>query len=342
MNKKMAFLSIIVILVLALSGCQAATSAQASTTGSTSQFNGTPPAGFSGTPPAGFNPGQASGASAAVTPNTASGPSAATATATPTNTSRSATAVPVTAAAVSQAKAYFADLQNKDFTAASKLISIVSLSYAGLTRSQAASSLQAQSLAGATWSNLQIVDSQVFSDDTILVHVTYTVSATSGIPTTASGPSAPTTASGPSATTATTQKDEIWAFRLEGGSYLYNWENFIDTKTVEVDAQTANHITLQPTKLVRFTDRLELHFIMQNKTSDVVYFVQSYDTLAIFHFGDQAVEASKNDNSIVISGLHTSYDEKIVVKGLYASYPTWVEIKKYTSYYPNPWYTFQF
>ncbi len=254
--------------------------------------------------------------------------------------------MPVTAAAVSQAKAYFADLQKKDFTAASKLISIVSLSYAGLTRTQAASSLQAQSLAGTTWSNLQIVDSQVFSDDTILVHVTYTVGATTATETATAaatpGIAANATAQ-PSASTATAvQKDETWAFRLESGSYLYNWENFIDTKTVDVDAQTVNHITLQPTQLVRFTDRLELHFMMQNKTSDVVYFVQSYDTLAVFHFGDTAVEAKNSDNKIVISGLRTSYDEKIVVKGLYASYPTWVEIKKWTGYVPNPWYTFQF
>jgi len=254
----------------------------------------------------------------------------------------------VTAAAVSQAKAYFADLQNKDFTAASRLTSIVSLSYAGLTRPQAASSLQAQSLAGTTWSNLQIVDSQVFSDDTILVHVTYTAGTTTGTATpqaTATATlqiAASATAQASTSTTAAAQKDEVWAFRLESGSYLYNWDNLIDTKTVEVDAQTANHITIQPTQLVRFTDHLELHFMMQNKTSDVVYFVQSYDTLAIFHFGDQVVEAAKSDNQIVISGLRTAYDEKIVVKGLYTSYPTWVEIKKWQGYAPNPWYTFQF
>jgi len=332
MNKKMSFLSIIVILVLVLTGCQATQSAQASNTNTTGQFNGTPPAGF--------NPGQAPGSSVAATATP-------TATLKPTATA-TATTVPVTAAAVSQAKAYFADLQNKDFTAASRLTSIVSLSYAGLTRPQAASSLQAQSLAGTTWSNLQIVDSQVFSDDTILVHVTYTAGTTTGTATpqaTATATlqiAASATAQASTSTTAAAQKDEVWAFRLESGSYLYNWDNLIDTKTVEVDAQTANHITIQPTQLVRFTDHLELHFMMQNKTSDVVYFVQSYDTLAIFHFGDQVVEAAKSDNQIVISGLRTAYDEKIVVKGLYTSYPTWVEIKKWQGYAPNPWYTFQF
>jgi hypothetical protein len=340
MNKKMAFLSIIVILVLALTGCQSAQSAQAS---SSANGAGAPAARqFNGTPPAGFNPGGAPGSSAAATATPT-----AVATQKPTATA-TATAVPVTAAAVSQAKAYFADLQNKDFTAASKLISIVSLSYAGLTRMQAASSLQAQSLAGAGWSNLQIVDSQVFSDDTILVHVIYTVGTTTGTATpqaTANATpeiSANAVVQASATTTAAAQKDEVWAFRLESGSYLYNWGNFIDTKTVEVGAQTANHITLQPTRLVRFTDRLELHFMMQNKTSDVVYFVQSYDTLAVFHFSDQAVEAKNSDNKVVISGLRTSYDEKIVVKGLYTSYPTWVEIKKFDGYYPNPWYTFQF
>jgi hypothetical protein len=337
MNKKMAFLSIIVILVLALTGCQAAQTAQASTSGTTRQFNGTPPAGFNGTPPAGVNPGQAPGSSTAATATPT-----ATATEKPAATA-TATAIPVTAAAVSQARAYFADLQNKDFTAASRLISIVSLSYAGLTRTQAASSLQAQSLAGATWSNLQIVDSQAFSDDTILVHVTYTVGATTPQATaTATLTVSANAAAQAAAATAAAQIDETWAFRLEGGSYLYNWKNFIDTKTVEVDAQTANHITIKPTQLVRFTDRVEMHFMMQNKTSDVVYFVQTYDTLAVFHFGDQAVEAKNSDNRVVISGLRTSFDEVIMVKGLYTSYPTWVEIKKWQGYAPNPWYTFQF
>ena len=301
MKTKLSFLSLIVILTLVLTGCQAATSAQASSNGA-----------FSGTPPAGFNPGGPFSSSTTATPTAAATPKP-TATAT-------ATAQAVTAGAVSSATAYFTDLQNKDFTAASQFVSVASLSYAGLTRTQAAASLQSQSLAGAAWSDLKVVDSQTFGSNTTLVHVTYTL-----------------TQSG-----AASQVDETWAFRQEGGSWLFNWNNFIDTKTVTVDAQTANHITVQPTVLVRYTDRIELHFMLQNKTSDVLYFVQSYDTLAVFHFGDQAVNARNADNKIVVSGLRTSYDEKIVVKGLFASYPSWVEIKKWQGYYPNPWYTFQF
>jgi len=68
---------------------------------------------------------------------------------------------------------------------------------------------------------------------------------------------------------------------------------------------------------------------------------QAYDSLAVFHFGNQAVEADKT-RKVVISGLRTSFDEAIVVKGLYTSYPKWVEIRKWKGYVVNPWYSFQF
>ena len=324
MNKKMSFLSIIVILILVLTGCQTTQSAQASnsTTG-TSQF--------SGTPPANSNPGHPFGTAATATATPTAIPTQKP-TATPT-----VTAQPVTAAAVSSATAYFTALEKKDFSAAAQWISTSSLSYAQLTRSGAAAALTAQSLAGAAWSDLQIVDSQVFDNNTILVHVTYRTGTAAAATATPQAGAAQSTATAQS----NTQKDEIWAFRLEGGNWLYNWNNLIDTRTVDVAAQTANHITIKPTQLVRYSDRIELHFMMQNQTSDVVYFVQDYDSLAVFHFGDQTVEADKT-YKVVISGLRTSYDEMIVAKGLYSSYPTYVEIKKWKGYVPNPWYTFQF
>jgi hypothetical protein len=313
MNKKYILSSILVIVTLVLAGCQ--TSQVASAASQLPQ----------GTPPAGFNPRQAAAVSATPT---------ATATALPTATA-TATAQPVTAAAESSARAYFAALSKSDFSSASQLVSIFSLSFAQMTRSDAASKLSSLSKAGTTWSDLQIVGSQVFNDSVILVHVTYRTGST------ATATATPASQASATPAAATNQKDELWPFRLENGQWLYNWNNLIDYKSLVIQSQVREHITIKPSQLVRYSDRIELHFMMQNQTSDVVYFVQSYDSLAVFHFGDQAVEADKT-RPIVISGLRTSFDEVIVVKGLYTSYPNWVEIRKWKGYAPNPWYTFQF
>ncbi len=328
MNKKFGFCSILVIFAMVLSGCQASSTASgasvASIAGSSSAASGAFVQGPQGTPPAGFSPRQAAATATAT----------ATATARPTATA-TATATPMTAGAESAAQAYFAALVSKDFSSASRLVSIYSLSYAQLTRSDAASNLLALSKAGTAWSDLKVVGSQVFSDGLILVHVTYRQANTS----------ATATVTAATATPAASQdsglKDELWPFKLENGAWLYNWNNLIDTKTLDVQSQTAYHITVKPTQLVRYSDRIELHFMMQNQTSDVMYFVQPYDSLALFHFGDQEVEAEKS-TTIVVSGLRTAFDETIVVKGLYASYPTWVEIRKWKGYAVNPWYSFQF
>ncbi len=335
MYKKFTAFSILVILALVLSACSTA-AASTSTTGSNTSARGTRQA-FSGprmAPQGTFQP--PSGTLPAGFPGSLDSAGTPTATATPKPTTTSTpTATPVTASAEASAQAYFAALQGKDFTAASQLVSVYSLTYAGMVCSDVVSQLTALSQAGAAWSNFQVVGSQVLDGSTILVHVTYRTGA--AVTATAAANASQT----PTAAQDTNQKDELWAFHLENSQWLYNWNNLIDYKTVDLKAQTSNHITILPTELVRYNDRIELHFMMQNQTSDVVYFVQQYDSLAVFHFGDQAIEADKS-HSIVISGLRTSFDEYIAVKGLFTSYPNSVEIKKYKGYYPNPWYTFQF
>jgi hypothetical protein len=330
MIKKFSVFSILVILALVLSACSTAQASTSTTSASSARQSarGTfqPP---SGTLPAGF-------------PAAQGGTAVPTATATPQPTATSTpTATPVSASVEAAARAYFAALQAKNFNAAAQLVSVYSLTFAEMVRSDVASQLTAQSQAGATWSDFQVVGSQMLDDSTILVHVTYS----SGAAVTPTGSTSSASASSvnqtPGAAQSTNLRDEWWPFRLESSQWLYNWNNLIDFKTLDLDSQTSNHITILPTMLVRYSDRIELHFMMQNRTSDVVYFVQPYDSLAVFHFGDLAVEADKS-HSIVISGLRTSFDEYIAVKGLFTSYPDWVEIKKYQGYYPNPWYTFQF
>ncbi len=311
MNKKLTYSILIIFLALSLVGCQVAQAA----TATSSQ----PPA---GTMTAAMNRPQAAAATATASPT-------AKPTAAPT-----ATAVPVMASAEAAAKTYFAALQKKDFTAAAQVLSIFGLSSASLTRTTAATQLNELSVAGVSWSDFQIVDSQVFNESTILVHVRYKATASAS---TAAGAAAAPVATA----TAAAVKDELWPFRKEGSAWLYNWNNLIDIKTVDVTQQTWQHITVKPTYLARYSDRLEMHLMLLNQNEDVVYFTQDYDSLAVFHFDTQAVEADKT-HKIVVSGLRTAYDEVITVKGLYTSFPNWVEVKKWSGYYVNPWYSFKF
>jgi hypothetical protein len=107
-----------------------------------------------------------------------------------------------------------------------------------------------------------------------------------------------------------------------------------------VAGQTTNGITVKPTELVRYSDRIELHMLMQNRISESMYFGQPNETLAVFHFGDQAVPAEQN--RIILAGIHTYFDQVITVKGLFPNYPNQVEIRKWKSLQVPPWYTFAF
>lgn len=224
------------------------------------------------------------------------------------------TPLPASATVEVAARTYFAALQKKDFAEAAQNMSDFSLMIAGITRAQAADQLKRQNAGDGAWSSLQVKESQKLDESTILVHVVYQSGSTA--------------------------REEWWPFRLEKEQWLYNWNNLIDFKTLQIDGQTTGGVTLTPTKLVRYSDRIQLFLLMQNRTNDGMYFGHANETLALFQFGNKAVEAEPT--RIILARLQSYTDQVIEVKGLFNSYPDSVEIRKWKSLQVPPWYVFTF
>ena len=217
---------------------------------------------------------------------------------------------------------YFTDLKSGDFSGASQLVSDFSLMVNSMTAGDVASALTQQSLDGTVWSGLQIKDSQVFDDKTVLVHVVYqlaSVDAKTGKNNTAA-------------------QDELWPVRLENGKWLYNWTNVIDFKTLGLDYKQTDGLTIAPLQITRYTDKLRLSVMAQNSTNDPIIIGQTNQILATFHFGDQSVDAT--DTRYYFDRLRTYENVNIDVPGLFTSYPDSVDIVKYKDYNVAPWFTF--
>ena len=248
---------------------------------------------------------------------------AATQTPLPTNTpAPTPTATSATNAAVQTVQQYFAALQNSDFAAASRLISVFSLRTFRMTAGDVIAALTTQKSAGTRWSDLQVVDSQVFDDQTVLVHVAYRL----------------TTRDAKSGEDVVTQKDELWPVRLEYKNWRYNWNNLIDFHTLGFETQTTAGLSMTPLQITRYADRISLTLLAQNRTNETIVIGTRNQTLATFYFGDQAVDA---ENTLyVFEPLRSNPNVTIELKGLFTSYPDAVEIVKYNNYQVAPWYTF--
>ncbi len=333
MDKKFKILLVGVALTLILAACQTATPTAAS------GFTGTRRAGgFSGTP----NPARETqfASNPAVQTRIAGGGGAggfggqggqlalretATPTVEPTATSTlqpTATATPETDAAVQAAQNYFAALQKGDFAAASQLVSAFSLMANSITADDMVAALTQQHTNGAAWSGLQIVGSQIFNDQTILVHVTYQLASKDA----------------KTGATVQTTVDEQWPFRLELGQWRYNWTNIIDFDTLAIDSKTANGLTLTPMEMIRYPDRIRLVLIAQNNVNEAIVIGQANQILATFHFGTQSVDSV---SMRYIFDAHRGYNNVYIdVTGLYNRYPDAVEIIKFKSVSTPAWFTF--
>lgn len=241
----------------------------------------------------------------------------------PTNTTApTPTATSVTNAAVQTVQQYFAALQNSDFAAASKLVSAFSLRTFRMTAGDVIAALTKQKSAGTRWSDLQVVDSQVFDDQTILVKVAYRL----------------TTRDAKTGEDEVTQKEEIWPVRLEYKNWRYNWNNLIDFHTLGFETQTTAGLSMTPLQITRYSDRISLTLLAQNRTNETIVIGTRNQTLATFYFGDQAMDA---ENTLyVFEPLRSNPNVTIELKGLFTSYPDAVEIVKYNNYQVAPWYTF--
>lgn len=231
------------------------------------------------------------------------------------------------------ARAYFTAASEGKHDEAASLISQFSLMVFEITRGDASAALNAQKIAGISWSNLEVLDTRPFDAQTMLVHVTYSETA----PKTSKGSVTP--APEDSETPPAETIEALWPMRLENGQWLYNWNNLIDFRTIDTPAQTTSGVTMMPVQINRYSDRIQLIILVQNRTNDAVVFGQVNETLGIFHFGDQAVEAEKTQ--WILNPLRSVPGAVLEAKGFFADYPDMVEIRKWKNYDVLPWYTFQ-
>ncbi len=234
----------------------------------------------------------------------------------PTPTPRpSATTAPTTApfaAAEAAAGALGAALGKGDANAAAGLLSSYGLMVANKTSGDYTAQLKADG-EKAVISGFKILDSKQATEDTVLVHVSYTQGKD-------------------------TARDELWPFRQENGAWLYNLENIIDFHTLTVDPQTTNGITFIPLRLLRYSDHVRLELTGQNRTNELIVFGQVNETLAIFHFSGKDVPAEKTH--LVLNPLRTTPGLALDAKGYFETYPTAIDIRIWRDYNVKPWFSF--
>jgi hypothetical protein len=229
-----------------------------------------------------------------------------------------------TAKALETAHAYFDALAGNNPQAASEKISTFSLILQSFTRADAADELQKLMQAGTAWSGLEVKDTQRFDADTILVHVLYQL--TSKDPKTGKN--------------TTTQKDELWPIRNENGEWLYNRGNLIDFKTLSNPDQITAGLRMKPVQITRYSDHLDLSFLVQNTTNEPIALGQSNEILAQLKFKNHTVDADKQ--VLVFDRLRSYPDATIHFAGLFSEYPQSAVVRQWKNYRVAPWYTFQF
>jgi hypothetical protein len=231
-------------------------------------------------------------------------------------------------------EAYFAALEAQDFDSAAEQLSTYSLTVFSLTRGDAAARLHALRAKGAAWSGMEILGSEPFDKNTILVRVRYGYTQISPAATPTLSATAATIEAGETAEPV----EEQWAVRLENGAWRPNWNNLIDYHTLETPAQTLNGITVKPIQANRFPDRIQLVLLMQNRTSQPFVFGQVNEILGTFSFAGQPFEAEKTQ--IILNPWRSVADAKLEVKGFFEEYPDSIEIRKWKNYDVKPWYVF--
>ena len=237
-------------------------------------------------------------------------------------------------AAEDVATAYFNAVSEGNSSTAADLLSRFSLAVFEMTHDDAVQALQTQKAEGIRWSNFKLGETERFIDNTILVHVSYTQSNKSQQTT----PTVSVLDDNDENNPASQTVEAIWAIREENGEWLLNWNNIIDYKTLSAAAQTVSGITILPTELMRFTDRMALKMLVQNRTGSTSVFGQSNETLGTFYFNDETVVAEKT--RWILNPLRTEPDATLEIKGLFTRYPDSVEIRKWDNYQVDPWYTF--
>ncbi len=103
-------------------------------------------------------------------------------------------------------------------------------------------------------------------------------------------------------------------------------------------AQDVGGVTVLPVQMNRYSDRIELSLLVQNRTNEGVVFGQVNETLGTFYFDGQPVVARETR---WILNPNRSVPSQPRGKSLVHKFPEMIEIRKWKSYQVEPWYVFQ-
>lgn len=101
-----------------------------------------------------------------------------------------------------------------------------------------------------------------------------------------------------------TKKDEstVWmALRHEDGAWKVNWRQLIDYYELNVEPQTVNGLTVQPTAVIRFTDATRIIFRMLNENPERVVWGQTGEPFARLRSGLKTVEGIGGQTDVAIA-----------------------------------------
>ena len=201
-------------------------------------------------------------------------------------------------------------LIKKDFNQAANLLSQYSLQLFGLTRQEIV--IRYQTLGFKSWKlvDCRLLESKKFDDQTMLVHLLMKEQTGEQEP----------------------QYYDGWqALRLEEGQWLINWNDVIDALPLVVEAQTVSGVTIQPTQLLRYTDKIRLVFNVGNANKRAAFWDLAGQKVSTFFIADQAVSVrGVNETPFMIdaeSAYTAAYAE---LPGLQATYPTGVDLTNWT------------
>lgn len=164
--------------------------------------------------------------------------------------------------------AYCAALQAGQPADAAALLSDFGLLTADLSRREAQSQLAAQMQAGKGWQECQLRSIRLLDDQTALAEVSFRLAD------------------------ASKSEQAIWALRFEADRWGVNWGGAVDRRTLYVEPQKLNDVTVQPLELVRYTDRLQLRVMVQNNRDEGLVWGAANQPMASFHWGDKTLDAA--------------------------------------------------
>lgn len=178
--------------------------------------------------------------------------------------------------------AYVNALIEKDYVKAAEGISDFSLEFSGITREEAANTLNAAStneniVVEHSIGEIRMVGSSL-AIATISLSTQYQQNPV--------------------------QKQETKvALMKEKGQWKVNWGNVLDEREITSSGQTVRKVTVQPVKMVRYVDRVQVHFNTKNDADMTVYWGFLNDPIGTLTYaGESALKAVASPDSGNIEG----------------------------------------